>query len=55
MATLTALPTYLPTYLPTCSIPSCVIGIFHRHNRSGRDLALGSNRPLTEMSTTNIS
>ena len=27
-----------------------VIGIFHRHNPSGRSTALGSTRPLTEMS-----
>ena len=29
--------------------------IFHRHNPSGRTVALGSTQPLTEMSTGNIS
>jgi hypothetical protein len=33
----------------------CVTGIFHRHNFSGRTMALGSTQPLTEMSTRNIS
>ena len=28
-----------------------VIGIFHRHNPSGRNVALGSTQPLAEMST----
>ena len=37
------------------SIPDGVIGIFHRHNPSGRTVALGSTQPLTEMSTGNIS
>jgi len=37
------------------SIPDGVIGIFHRHNRSGRTVALGSTQPMTEMSTRNIS
>jgi hypothetical protein len=37
------------------SIPDGVIGIFHRHNPSGRTMALGSTQPLTEMSTRNIS
>ena len=37
------------------SIPDGVIGIFHRHNPSGRTLALGSTQPLPEMSTSNIS
>jgi hypothetical protein len=32
-----------------------VIGIFHWHNPSGRTMALGSTRPLTEISTKNIS
>jgi hypothetical protein len=36
-------------------IPDGVIGIFHRHNPSGRTMALGSTQPLTEMSTRNIS
>ena len=34
------------------SIPD---GIFHRHNPSGRTMALGLRQPLTEMSTRNIS
>jgi hypothetical protein len=38
-----------------CSIPECVIGSFHLRNPSGRTMALGSNKPLTEMSTRNIS
>ena len=37
------------------SIPDGVIGIFHLHNPSGRTMALGSNPPLTEMSTRCIS
>jgi hypothetical protein len=32
-----------------------IIGIFHGHDPSGRTMALGSTRPLTEMSTRNIS
>ena len=31
------------------SIPNGVIGIFHLHNPSGRIMALGSNKSLTEM------
>jgi len=31
------------------SIPDGIIGIFHRHNPSGRTIALGSTQPLTEM------
>jgi hypothetical protein len=34
--------------------PDGVIGIFHWHNPSGRTVALGLTRPLTEMSTRNI-
>ena len=37
------------------SIPDGVFGIFHRHNHSGRAMALGLTQPLTEMSTRNIS
>jgi hypothetical protein len=37
------------------SIPNGVIGIFHRHNLSGRTLALESTQPQTEMSIRNIS
>ena len=37
------------------SIPDCVIGIFHWHNPSGRNMALGLTQPLTEMSTRNVS
>jgi len=37
------------------SIPDGVTGIFHRHNPSGRTMALGLTQPLTEMSTSNIS
>jgi len=36
------------------SIPGGVIGVFHKHNRSGRTMALVSTQPLTEMSTRNI-
>jgi len=39
----------------TGSIPDGVIVIFHRHNPSDRTLVLGSNQPLTEMSTRSIS
>ena len=37
------------------SIPDGVIGIFRRHNSSGSTVALGLNKPVTEMSTRNIS
>ena len=37
------------------SIPDGVTGTFHWHNPSGRTMALGLTRPLTEMSTRNIS
>ena len=37
------------------SIPGGVIGIFQWHNPSGRNMALGSTQPLTEMNTRNIS
>jgi hypothetical protein len=36
------------------SIPDSVIGIFHGQNPSGRTMALGSTKALTEMSTMNI-
>jgi hypothetical protein len=36
-------------------IPSGVTWIFHWHNSHGRSGALGSNQPLTEMSTRSIS
>ena len=36
------------------SIPDGVIGIFQRHNPSGRTMTLRSTQPLTEMSTRNI-
>jgi hypothetical protein len=36
-------------------IPDGVIGILHRHNLSGRTMALGLTQPLAEMSTRNIS
>jgi len=39
----------------TGSIPYGVIGIFQRHNPTGRTMALGSTHPLTEMSTRCIS
>jgi len=38
-----------------CSIPDGVTGNFHRHNPSGRTLALELTQPLTEMSTRNVS
>ena len=37
------------------SIPDRVIWIFHWHNPSGRNMALGLTQPLTEMITGNIS
>jgi hypothetical protein len=37
------------------SIPDGVTGIFHWQNPSGRTMALGLTKPLTEMSTSNIS
>jgi hypothetical protein len=37
------------------SIPDYVIGTFHRHNPSGRTMALSSTQPVTEMSVWNIS
>jgi hypothetical protein len=36
-------------------IPDGVIAIFHRHNPSGRTMALGSTQLVTEMRTRNIS
>jgi len=36
-------------------LPDGVIGIFHWHDPSGRTMTLGSTRPLTEMSTRDIS
>ena len=36
-------------------MPDGIIGIFHRHNPSGRTVALELTQPLTEMSTSNIS
>ena len=37
------------------SFPNGATGIFHRHNPSGRTMALMLTQPPTEMSTTNIS
>jgi hypothetical protein len=37
------------------SILDGVIGIFHRHNPSGRTMALESTQPLAETSTRSIS
>jgi hypothetical protein len=37
------------------SIPEGVIEIFHWHDPSGRNMALGSTQSLLEMSTRNIS
>jgi hypothetical protein len=37
------------------SIPDTVVGLFYWHNPSDHTMALGSNQPLTEMSTRNIS
>ena len=37
------------------SIPDGVIGIFHWHNHSCRNMTLQSTQPLSEMSTRNIS
>ena len=37
------------------SISNGVTGIFHRHNPSGRTMALASTQPLTEISTRSIS
>jgi hypothetical protein len=36
------------------SIPGVVVGMFHWHNSSGRNMALGSKWYLTKMSTRNI-
>jgi hypothetical protein len=36
------------------SISDGVSGFFQCHNPSGRTMALGSTKPLTEMSTRNI-
>ena len=36
------------------SIPDGVIGLFPWHNPSGRSVALGLTKPLTEMSTRDI-
>ena len=37
------------------SIPDGVIGIFHSHNPSDRNMGLGSTEPATETSTRRIS
>ena len=37
------------------SIPDGVIGIFHSPNPFGRNMALGSTQPVTEMNTRNFS
>ena len=37
------------------SIPDGIIEIFHLHYSSGHTVTLGSNQPLTENSTRNIS
>ena len=37
------------------SIPGGVITIFHWQNPSGRNMALETTQPVTEMSTSNIS
>ena len=37
------------------SIPDCVNGTFYLHDPFGHTMTLGSTRPLTEMSTRNIS
>jgi hypothetical protein len=37
------------------SIPDCANGILHWHKPPGRTLALGSNQPLLQLSTKNIS
>ena len=37
------------------SIPDGVTVIFHRHNPSGRTMALGSTQPQTDMKSRNIS
>jgi len=37
------------------SIPDGVTRVFHKHNPSGRTVALGLTQPLTEMSTRRIS
>ena len=37
------------------SIPDGATGIFHGHNPSGHSMALCSTKPVTEMSTRNIS
>jgi len=37
------------------SFPDGVIGIFHWHNPSGRNVVLGLTQTLTELSTRNVS
>jgi len=37
------------------SIPDSVIGVFHGHNPSGLNMALGLTQTLIEMSTRNFS
>jgi hypothetical protein len=46
---------FLKCLLDVVSIPDGVTGIYHRHNPSGCNMALGLAQPLTEMSTRNIS
>jgi hypothetical protein len=38
-----------------CSITDEVTGFFNLSNSSGRTMALGSTRPLTEINTTDLS
>jgi hypothetical protein len=45
----------LPSISFLDSMPDGTIGILHRHNPSGRAMALGSTQSLTEMSTWDIS
>jgi len=46
---------YIILFWVAGSIPDGVIGIFQWHNPSGRNMALGSTQPLTEVSTRCIS
>ena len=54
-ATVTTISTTTMSLKFVGSVPDGVTGIFHRHNFSGRTMALGSTQSLREMCTRNIS
>ena len=51
----TLLSSWNPSFHKGALCYICIIGIFHWHNPSGRNMALGLTQPLKETSTRNIS